>query len=177
MSLLVVATHQGFQLLQDTSAGGGKALVTGSQAQGKMLLTETAEPSDDAIILPTSSVDITDVSRMGFDLRRKASVGNRNKVDPEDADKRFVKLLVQLLEKVRYLGSCLFYSVLSTCQCSCSTVIAYRHWYGFIVGRICAALIHIMVVAMLTAHTGVKISLLDGILNQGEAYLVPTWLV
>lgn len=69
-----------------------------------MLLMETAEPSDEAIILPTSSVDITDVSRMGFDLRHKASVGDRNKVDPQEADQRFVQLLVELLEKVRYLG-------------------------------------------------------------------------
>ena len=69
-----------------------------------MMLTETAQPSDGAIILPTSSVDITDVSRMGFDLRRKAIVGDRNKVDPHQADKRFVDLLVQLLEKVRKLS-------------------------------------------------------------------------
>ena len=66
-----------------------------------MLLMETAEPADDAIILPTSSVDITDVSRMGFDLRHKAVIGDRNKVDPEEADQRFVELLVKLLEKVR----------------------------------------------------------------------------
>ncbi len=62
---------------------------------------ETAQPADDTIILPTSSVDIPDVSRMGFDLRRKAMVGDRNKVDPQEADERFVQLLVQLLEKVR----------------------------------------------------------------------------
>lgn len=67
----------------------------------KMLLTETAEPSNEAIIVPSSSsVDITDVSRMGFDLRRNAMVGDRNKVDPEEADKRFVQLLVKLLQKV-----------------------------------------------------------------------------
>lgn len=87
--------------LQDTSSGGGKPLVTESKSQGKMLLMETAEPADDAIILPTSSVDITDVSRMGFDLRHKAVIGDRNKVDPEEADQRFVELLVKLLEKVR----------------------------------------------------------------------------
>ena len=143
-----------------------------------MLLTETAEPSDDAIILPTSSVDITDVSRMGFDLRRKASVGDRNKVDPEDADKRFVKLLVQLLQKVRYLGSCLFYSVLSTCQCSCSTFIAYRHWYGFIVGTdLSRSDTHHGSRHVECTHWDDNISLLDGILSRGEAYLVPTWLV
>ena len=75
-------------------------LVTVPKAQGKMLFTQTAEPLDEAIILPTSSVDITDVSRMGFDLRRKAVVGDRNKVDPDEADERFVGLLVKLLEKV-----------------------------------------------------------------------------
>lgn len=77
--------------------------------RGRMLLTQTAEPSDEAIILPTSSVDITDVSRMGFDLRRKAVVGDRNKVDPDKADKRFVELLVKLLEKVclLFVQSCL----------------------------------------------------------------------
>ena len=91
-------------LLQDTSSGGGKALVTESTAQGKMLLMETAEPSDEAIILPTSSVDITDVSRMGFDLRRKAKFGDRNKVDPQEADQRFVQLLVELLVKVTSLS-------------------------------------------------------------------------
>lgn len=69
------------------------------------MLTETAEPSDEAIILPTSSVDITDVSRMGFDLRRKTVVGDRNKVDPDKADKRFVELLLKLLEKVCILPS------------------------------------------------------------------------
>lgn len=73
--------------------------------QGRMMLTETAEPSDEAIILPTSSVDITDVSRMGFDLRRKTVVGDRNKVDPDKADKRFVELLLKLLEKVCILLS------------------------------------------------------------------------
>ncbi|KAL0053265.1 hypothetical protein WJX82_003487 [Trebouxia sp. C0006] len=87
---------------KDTSSGGGKALVAESSAQGKMLLMETAEPSDEAIILPTSSVDITDVSRMGFDLRRKANVGDRNKVDPQEADQRFVQLLVELLEKAHF---------------------------------------------------------------------------
>lgn len=86
--------------MQDTSSGGGKMLVTEPTSQGKMLLMETAQPSDEAIILPTSSVDITDVSRMGFDLRRKAIVGDRNKVDPHKADQRFVELLVKLLEKV-----------------------------------------------------------------------------
>lgn len=87
---------------KDTSSGGGKALVTESTAQGKMLLMETAEPSDEAIILPTSSVDITDVSRMGFDLRRKAKFGDRNKVDPQEADQRFVQLLVELLVKAHF---------------------------------------------------------------------------
>ncbi|DBA91526.1 TPA: hypothetical protein ACH3X1_003147 [Trebouxia sp. C0004] len=88
---------------KDTSSGGGKALVAESIAQGKMLLMETAEPSDEAIILPTSSVDITDVSRMGFDLRRKASLGDRNKVDPQEADRRFVQLLVELLVKAHFV--------------------------------------------------------------------------
>ena len=76
-----------------------------------MLLVETAEPSDDAIIVPSSSsVDVTDVSRMGFDLRRKTVVGDRNKVDPEEADKRFVELFAQLLEKVCMLSNDLFWS-------------------------------------------------------------------
>ena len=87
-------------IVQDTSSGGGKVKQTKPSYTGRMMLTQTAEPSDEAIILPTSSVDITDVSRMGFDLRRKAVVGDRNKVDPDQADKRFVELLVQLLEKV-----------------------------------------------------------------------------
>lgn len=87
-------------VVQDTSTGGGKVKHTEPSYQGRMMLTKTAEPSDEAIILPTSSVDITDVSRMGFDLRRKAVVGDRNKVDPDKADKRFVELLLKLLEKV-----------------------------------------------------------------------------
>lgn len=92
--------------LQDTSSGGGKVKQTEPASVSKMLLTETAEPSDEAIIVPSSSsVDVTDVSRMGFDLRRNAMVGDRNKVDPEEADKRFVELLVKLLEKVSVLSS------------------------------------------------------------------------
>ena len=87
-----------------------------------MLLMETAEPSDEAIILPTSSVDITDVSRMGFDLRRKASVGDRNKVDPQEADQRFVQLLVQLLEKVRSLGL-----IVSKWMCRIAALFTYTH--------------------------------------------------
>lgn len=86
--------------MQDPSAGGGKALVTERVAGGGMLLTERAEPSEDAIIVPTSSVDITDVSRMGLDLRRKAQVEQRSKQDPHAADKQFVELLVELLQKV-----------------------------------------------------------------------------
>ncbi|KAL3150907.1 hypothetical protein ABBQ32_000658 [Trebouxia sp. C0010 RCD-2024] len=87
----------------DTSSGGGKVKQTEPASVSKMLLTETAEPSDEAIIVPSSSsVDVTDVSRMGFDLRRNAMVGDRNKVDPEEADKRFVELLVKLLEKAHF---------------------------------------------------------------------------
>lgn len=74
--------------------------MTETATSGRMLLTERAEPSEDAIIVPTSSVDITDVSRMDLDLRRQAQVEQRSKADPQTADKRFVELLVKLLQKV-----------------------------------------------------------------------------
>ena len=82
------------------------------------MFTETVEPSDEAIILPTSSVDVTDVSRMGFDLRRNAVVGDRNKVDPDKADKRFVELMVKVLEKVHAPSS----SASSCTECNRSNV-------------------------------------------------------
>lgn len=100
--------------LQDTNSGRGKVKQTEPMSPSNMLLVETAEPSDDAIIVPSSSsVDVTDVSRMGFDLRRKTVVGDRNKVDPEEADKRFVELFAQLLEKVCMLSNDLFWSRLT----------------------------------------------------------------
>ena len=86
--------------MQDPSAGGGKALMTETASSGRMLLTDRAEPSEDAIIVPTSSVDITDVSRMDLDLKRQAQVEQRSKADPHAADKNFVQLLVKLLQKV-----------------------------------------------------------------------------
>ena len=89
--------------------------MTETQAQGKMLLIEKEEPSDEAIILPTSSVDITDVSRMGFDLQRRSMLGDRNKVDPHEADNRFVQLLIELLEKVRGHSMYLRLSGAGTC--------------------------------------------------------------
>lgn len=90
-----------FCCVQDPSAGGGKTLMTETAPSGNMLLTERAAPSEDLIIVPTSSVDITDVSRMHLDLRRQAQVEQRSKADPHAADKHFVELLVKLLQKVR----------------------------------------------------------------------------
>ena len=109
-------TSQRVPALQDTSSGGGKVKQTEpTSTASKMMLMETAEPSDEAIIVPSSSsVDVTDVSRMGFDLRRNAVVGDRNKVDPEEADKRFVELLVKLLEKVPMLSCFLLLCCLVT---------------------------------------------------------------
>ena len=80
-------------------------MMTEAKADGKMMVMDTVEPSSEPIILPTSSVDITDVSRMGFDLRRKAVVGDRDKVDPREADERFVELLIELLEKVNAVSA------------------------------------------------------------------------
>lgn len=77
--------------------------MTETASSGKMMLTDRAAPSEDAIIVPTSSVDITDVSRMDLDLKRQAQVEQRSKVDPHSADKRFVDLLVKLLQKVRVI--------------------------------------------------------------------------
>ena len=82
--------------------------MTETASSGRMLLTDRAEPSEDAIIVPTSSVDITDVSRMDLDLKRQAQVEQRSKADPHAADKHFVQLLVKLLQKVGFKADLLF---------------------------------------------------------------------
>ena len=83
-------------------------MMTETASSGRMLLTDRAEPSEDVIIVPTSSVDITDVSRMDLDLKRQAQVEQRSKADPHAADKHFVQLLVKLLQKVGFKADLLF---------------------------------------------------------------------
>ena len=76
-----------------------------------MLQTEPSAPADaQAIVLPTSSVDFDDVSRIEYDRRSRSEVEDRNKVDPQAADKAFLTGIIKLLTKVtladRLLGCC-----------------------------------------------------------------------
>ena len=66
-----------------------------------MLQTSVSDPADaQSIVLPTSSVDFDDVSRIEYDRRSRSEVEDRNKVDPQAADKAFLTGIIKLLNKV-----------------------------------------------------------------------------
>ena len=66
-----------------------------------MLQTELSDPADaQSIVLPTSSVDFDDVSRIEYDRRSRSEVEDRSKVDPQAADKAFLTGIIKLLTKV-----------------------------------------------------------------------------
>ena len=66
-----------------------------------MLQTSVSDPADaQSIVLPTSSVDFDDVSRIEYDRRSRSEVEDRNKVDPQAADKAFLTGIIKLLTKV-----------------------------------------------------------------------------
>ena len=92
--------------LQAPHRGGGRTmelpLQTETEQDGKMLQTELSPPADaQSIVLPTSSVDFDDVSRIEYDRRSRSEVEDRNKVDPQAADKAFLTGIIKLLNKVR----------------------------------------------------------------------------
>lgn len=83
-----------------------------------MLQTEPSPPADaQAIVLPTSSVDFDDVSRIEYDRRSRSEVEDRNKVDPQAADRAFLTGIIKLLTKVTLADRLLDAAVRCAAQC------------------------------------------------------------